>query len=65
LHYRPLSKLYYDGAEKYMEAYTQRFHSESTCHLDFLIGDAPAFFLVTKDISSFIRWMSFLRIKVN
>lgn len=52
MHYRPLSKLYYDGAEKYMEAYTQRFHSESTCHLDFLIGDAPAFFLVTTETLS-------------
>lgn len=54
MHYRPLSKLYYDGPEQYKKAYDSRFHSESACHLDFLIGDAPAFFLVTSETLSLL-----------
>ena len=54
MNYKPLSKIFYDGAEAYHETYRTRFHSDSACHLKFLIGDDPAFFLITEETLSFI-----------
>ena len=54
MRYEPLSSLYYHGPENYSEAYRARFHSESACHLDFSIGDSPAFFLITNETLSLL-----------
>lgn len=54
MNYEPLSKIFYREPERYGELYAARFHSESACHLDFFIGEVPAFFLLTNETVSLL-----------
>ena len=48
--YQELKKLYYKDQEEYNAEYARRFHSEDAVHLDFLVGDKPAFFVETTEV---------------
>lgn len=48
--YKPLSKYFYEGQDAYQAAYAERFNSDNSHHLDFQIGNAPAFFLITEEV---------------
>ena len=48
--YQELKKIYYKDQEAYNAEYSRRFHSEDSVHLDFLVGDKPAFFVETIDV---------------
>lgn len=48
--YTLLRKLYYSDIKTYEAVYQERFHGEYTHHIDFQIGDNPAFFVVTPQI---------------
>ena len=43
--YKTLRKLYYGDPETYQQVYERRFSESTTVHLDFLIGEHPAFFV--------------------
>ena len=43
--YKTLRKLYYGDPEIYQQVYEHRFSESATVHLDFLIGEHPAFFV--------------------
>lgn len=43
--YKTLRKLYYGNPETYQQVYERRFSESTTVHLDFLIGEHPAFFV--------------------
>lgn len=43
--YKTLRKLYYGDPETYQQVYERRFSESATVHLDFLIGEHPAFFV--------------------
>ncbi len=46
MQYKPLSKLFYSDKENYEKIYQTRYNSEYSIHLDFLIHDSPAFFML-------------------
>ncbi len=48
--YKELKKLCYGDQETYRAAYTQRFSSENTVHLDFDIAGYQAFFIPCEDV---------------
>ncbi len=48
--YITLKKLYYTELSAYEASYQERFHSEYAHHIDFQIGKANAFFVVTPQI---------------
>ncbi|MDO4732210.1 MAG: Fic family protein [Bacillota bacterium] len=48
--YKSLAKLFHKDPEHYEEIYQSRFHHENARHLDFAIGDAPAFFLESSEL---------------
>lgn len=48
--YISLDKLFYSDPEHYLELYHQRYDSPYAQHIDFLVGEAPAFFVVTPEI---------------
>ena len=50
--YTELKKVYYSDPEHYKEIYHQRYNSPYAQHIDFEIGQAPAFFVVTPEIQS-------------
>ncbi len=50
--YPELKKVYYSDPEHYKDIYTTRYNSPYTQHIDFLIGQNPAFFVVTPEIQS-------------
>lgn len=50
--YISLNKLFYSDPEHYRELYHQRYHSPYAQHIDFMIGEAPAFFVVTPEIQA-------------
>ena len=52
--YLALERLSYSNPDHYETVYQNRFSSESTVHLDFYIGEYPAFFLVTPEAVSLV-----------
>lgn len=52
MEYRLLKELYYKDLQAYNSLYKERFESQYTHHIDFQIGDSPAFFIVTPEIQS-------------
>lgn len=50
--YISLDKLFYSDPEHYQELYHERYHSPYAQHIDFMIGESPAFFVVTPEIQS-------------
>ena len=48
--YTLLKELYYKDSQAYNNLYKERFESQYTHHIDFKIGDSPAFFVVTPEI---------------
>lgn len=54
MEYRPLTKIYYQNFEQYETIYQSRYNSEYTHHIDFQIGDYPAFFTVTPEIQNLV-----------
>ena len=50
--YTLLKELYYKDSQAYNNLYKERFESQYTHHIDFKIGDSPAFFVVTPEIQS-------------
>ncbi len=51
---KTLYKLFYIDKDKYKQEYEKRFNSDDTVHLDFSIGDNPAFFCQTPEIYKLI-----------
>lgn len=49
LEYKSLGKLFYSDKENYEKIYNERYKSEHAVHLDFLIHDNPAFFVITPE----------------
>ena len=52
MEYTPLKEIYYKNLQHYHSLYKERFESPYTHHIDFKIGDSPAFFVVTPAIQS-------------
>lgn len=52
MEYRLLKDLYYKDLQAYNSLYKERFESQYAHHIDFQIGDSPAFFIVTPEIQS-------------
>lgn len=50
--YTDLKKLSYSDPEHYSEIYRERYNSPYAQHIDFAIGQSPAFFVVTPEIQS-------------
>lgn len=50
--YTELIKLYYSKPEQYEDAYQKRFNSPYAQHIGFMVGQSPAFFVVTPEIQS-------------
>lgn len=50
--YIELIKLYYSEPERYETIYQERFNSPYAQHIDFMVGQSPAFFVVTPEIQS-------------
>ena len=48
--YKLLSSLFYSNQKNYEEVYRSRFSSEYTHHIDFQIGEFPAFYTITPKI---------------
>ena len=48
--YDTLRKLYYKDRVGFEEEYLKRFNSDQSIHLDFMVGENPAFFLPTTEI---------------
>lgn len=48
--YQELKKLYYKDQDAYNAEYERRFNSDDTVHLDFQIGNKPAFFVENTDV---------------
>ena len=48
--YLELKKLYYKNQDEYNAEYANRFDSENAVHLDFMVGNKPAFFVETTDV---------------
>lgn len=49
MEYKSLGKLFYSDKENYEKIYNERYKSEHAVHLDFLIHDNPAFFVITPE----------------
>lgn len=54
MNYEQLKKVQYSGSDNYKKRYINRFESDSCYHLDFNIGDNPAFFIVTNDMLNMV-----------
>lgn len=48
--YISLNKLFYSDSEHYLALYHQRYQSPYAQHIDFMLGEAPAFFVVTPEV---------------
>lgn len=48
--YEELKKLYYKNQDEYNAEYIHRFNSDDSVHIDFMVGNKPAFFVETADI---------------
>ena len=55
LGYKSLDKLFYSDKENYEKIYNERYKSEYAVHLDFLIHDNPAFFVMIPEFITKIR----------
>ena len=53
--YKSLDKLFYSDKENYKKIYNERYKSEYAVHLDFLIHDNPAFFVMIPEFITKIR----------
>ena len=53
--YKSLDKLFYSDKENYEKIYNERYKSEYAVHLDFLIHDNPAFFVMIPEFITKIR----------
>lgn len=49
--YEELKKIYYADSAGYEAAYQARFAAPNACHIDFLIGKYPAFFVLTPELT--------------
>lgn len=52
--YQTLKKIYHSSKEKYGKAYTYRYNSEYSRHIDIKINGNPAFYIVTNDIQKLL-----------
>lgn len=52
MEYIPLTKIYYQNFDQYETIYQSRFNSAYTHHIDFQIGDYPAFFTITPEVQN-------------
>ena len=50
--YTLLKDLYYKDSQKHHSLYKERFESPYAHHINFNIGDSPAFFVITPEIQS-------------
>ena len=48
--YDELKKIYYKNQSQWENEYRNRFESKSAIHIDFKIGDDPAFFVETNEV---------------
>lgn len=50
MEYKELRKIYYSDSSRYESEYLYRYHSPYAHHIDFMIGDASAFFVLTPEM---------------
>ena len=48
--YDELKKIYYKNQSQWENEYRNRFESKAAIHIDFKIGDDPAFFVETNEV---------------